>query len=111
MSAWYVLSARGFYPVDPASANYVLTSPLFDHATLDLGGGHRFSVSVERSSPADVYVQSATLAGKPLPRAWITHDEVMAAGELRLVLSPKPSPFWATAVADCPPSMTGAVAP
>ena len=110
MSAWYVLSALGFYPVDPASANYVLTSPLFDRATLDLGGGHRFRVSVERSSPADVYVQSATLAGKPLPRAWITHDEVMAAGELRLVLGPKPSSGWATTVDDRPPSMTGATA-
>ena len=44
MSAWYVLSALGFYPVDPASANYVLTSPLFDRATVDLGGGRRFKV-------------------------------------------------------------------
>jgi len=75
-------------------------------ATLDLGGGHRFRVSVERSSPADLYVQSATLAGKPLPRAWITHDEIMAAGELRLVLGPKLNPGWATTVADRPPSMT-----
>jgi predicted alpha-1,2-mannosidase len=111
MSAWYVLSALGFYPVDPASANYVLTSPLFDRATVELGGGRRFTVGVERSSPADVYVQSATLGGKPLPRAWITHEEVMTAGELRFVLGPKPGRSWATATAQSPPSMTGAVLP
>jgi putative alpha-1,2-mannosidase len=108
MSAWYVLSALGFYPVDPASASYVLTSPLFDRATVDLGGGRRFAVTVERSSPADLYIQSATLGGKPLTRAWLTHDEVMAAGELRLVLGAKPNPAWA---AGAPPSMTGSARP
>ena len=111
MSAWYVLSALGFYPVDPASGNYVLTSPLFDRATVDLGGGRRFAVSVERSSPGDVYVQSATLGSKPLGRAWITHEEVMAAGELHVVLGPKPNTAWATAAADRPPSMTTASLP
>ena len=106
MSAWYVLSALGLYPVNPASATYVLASPLFDRATVDLGEGRRFAVSVERSSPADAYVQSATLGGKPLPRAWITHDEVMTAGELRVVLGPKPNPGWASDARDRPPSMT-----
>ena len=66
---------------------------------------------MERSSPGDVYVQSATLGGKPLPRAWITHDEVMTAGELRVVLGPRPNSGWATEVVDRPPSMTGVVAP
>jgi putative alpha-1,2-mannosidase len=111
MSSWYVLSALGFYPVDPASGNYVLTSPLFDRARLELGGGRRFTVGVERSSPADVYVQSATLGGRPLARAWITHDQVMTAGELRVVLGPRPNPGWATAAADRPPSMTSAANP
>ena len=111
MSSWYVLSALGFYPVDPASGNYILTSPLFDRATVELGGGRRFTVSVERSSPADVYVQSATLGGRPLARAWITHDQVMTAGELRVVLGPGPNPGWATAAADRPPSMTSAANP
>jgi predicted alpha-1,2-mannosidase len=106
MSSWYVLSALGFYPVDPVSGTYVLSSPLFDRATLDLGGGRRFTVSVTRSSPADVYVQSATLGGKPLTRAWITHDEVMAAGQLHVVLGPRPSLTWASGPADRPPSMT-----
>ncbi len=111
MSAWYVLSALGLYPVNPASATYVLASPLFDRATVDLGEGRRFTVSVERSSPADVYVQSGTLGGKPLPRAWLTHDEVMSAGELHVVLGPNPNPAWATAAADRPPSMTLATPP
>jgi putative alpha-1,2-mannosidase len=111
MSSWYVLSALGFYPVDPASGSYVLTSPLFDQAAVDLGEGRRFTVSVERSSPADVYVQSAALGGKPLARAWITHDEVMTAGKLRFVLGPKPNHSWATAAAGRPPSMTGSPRP
>jgi predicted alpha-1,2-mannosidase len=106
MSAWYVLSTLGLYPVNPASATYVLASPLFDCATIDLGEGRRFTVRVERSSPADVYLQSATLGGKPLPRAWITHDEVMTTGELRVVLGPKPNPGWAADVEQRPPSMT-----
>jgi putative alpha-1,2-mannosidase len=106
MSAWYVLSALGFYPVDPVSGNYVLTSPLFDRATIDLGEGRRFAVSVERSSPSDTYVQSATLGGRPIPRAWMTHDDVMARGELRVVLGPKPNAGWAAAPAERPPSMT-----
>jgi predicted alpha-1,2-mannosidase len=111
MSSWYVLSALGLYPVNPASATYVLASPLFDRATVDLGEGRRFTVRVERSSPADVYVQSATLGGKPLPRAWITHEEVMRAGELRLVLGPNASSGWATDARYRPPSMTPADAP
>lgn len=106
MSAWYVLSALGFYPVDPVSGSYVLASPLFDRATVELGEGRRFTVSVERSSPADVYVQSATLGGKPLPRSWIAHEEILDAGELRVVLGPSPNPGWARAAAERPPSMT-----
>jgi predicted alpha-1,2-mannosidase len=103
MSAWYVLSALGLYPVNPAQATYVLTSPLFERATIELGEGRRFVVSVERSSPADVYVQSATLGGRPLPRAWIRHDEVMTAGELHFVLGPRSNPRWAVDLADAPP--------
>jgi predicted alpha-1,2-mannosidase len=109
MSAWYVLSALGLYPVNPASATYVLTSPLFDRATLNLGGGRRFTVSVERTSPGDLYVQSATLGGKPLSRAWITHDEVMTSGELRFVLGPKANPAWASDPGEAPPSMAEAL--
>jgi predicted alpha-1,2-mannosidase len=111
MSAWYVLSAVGLYPVDPAGATYVLASPLFDRATVDLGGGRRFTVVVERSSPSDLYVQSATLGGEPLARAWIRHDELMTAGELRVVLGPKPNPGWGSAPSERPPSMSDAAVP
>jgi predicted alpha-1,2-mannosidase len=106
MSAWYVLSALGFYPVNPAGATYVLTSPLFDRATLDLGQGRHFTVRVERASPADIYVQSVTLAGRPLARAWISHDEVMNGGELRVALGPRPNREWGADEGDRPPSMT-----
>jgi putative alpha-1,2-mannosidase len=97
--------------VDPASGNYVLTSPLFDRAAVDLGDGRRFAVTVERSSPADLFIQSAALGGRPLARAWITHDEVMTAGELRFVLGPRPNPAWATTAPDRPPSMSAVARP
>jgi predicted alpha-1,2-mannosidase len=107
MSAWFVLSALGLYPVNPAGATYVLTSPLFDRATIDLDQGRRFTVRVDRSSAADIYVQSVTLGGRPLTRSWITHDEVMNGGELRFVLGPRPNREWGADERERPPSMTG----
>ena len=69
MSAWYVLSALGFYPVSPASGVYVLGSPLVDKATIHLDPkyqqGGEFTIIAENNSPANVYIQSATLNGKP----------------------------------------------
>ena len=70
MSAWYVLSALGFYPVSPASGVYVLGSPLVDKATIHLDPkyqkGGKFTIIAENNSPTNVYIQSATLNGKPL---------------------------------------------
>ena len=107
-SAWYVLSAMGFYPVSPASGVYVLGSPLVSKATLRLDakhyGGRTFTFVAENNSPQNIYVQSATLNGKPLSRTWFSHAELAAGGELRLKMGPQPNPAWGQAVQDRPPA-------
>jgi predicted alpha-1,2-mannosidase len=106
MSAWYVLSAMGFYPVNPAEGIYVLGTPMHERSTLVLAGAKQFEIQAERWSAANRYIQSATLNGKPLDRCWITHDEIGAGGTLRLTMGPEPNRGWATAPEAAPPSMT-----
>ena len=93
MSAWFVLSALGFYPVDPVSALYVLGSPLFDEAHVDLGNGRRLTVIAKGNGPASPYVQSVRWNGRPHARNWISHADLVQGGELLLEMGPKPSRF------------------
>lgn len=94
MSAWYVFSALGFYPVNPASAEYVIGSPLFGHAALHLPNGKTFDISALNNSAKNVYVQSVKLNGQPLDKPIITHAQIEAGGKLEFVMGPKPS-AWA----------------
>jgi predicted alpha-1,2-mannosidase len=96
MSAWYVFSTLGFYPVNPGQPIYALTSPIFDRATLRPENGHAFTVEVQRQKPGAIYIQSATLDGKPLERCWITHEEILRGGTLRFVLGLAPNRSWGT---------------
>lgn len=105
MSAWYVFSALGFYPVAPGLPHYVLGSPLFPRATLRLEGGATFSVVAEGVSDVNRFVQSATLNGQPLERGWISHEELVRGGSLVLVMGPEPNTAWGSAPAAAPPSM------
>ncbi|MBS1799639.1 MAG: GH92 family glycosyl hydrolase [Acidobacteria bacterium] len=91
MSAWYLLSALGFYPVDPVSGNYVLGSPLFESATVELGEGKKLVIAVERKDPAHQYVQSFSLNGQPQQRAWFHHSEIAQGGRLVLVMGAEPN--------------------
>jgi predicted alpha-1,2-mannosidase len=106
-SAWYVLSAIGFYPVSPASGVYVLGSPAVDKATIHLDPkfqkGGEFTIIAENNSPKNVYIQSATLNGEPLTRSWISHTELVAGGKLVLKMGPKPNPKWGQRPEDRPP--------
>jgi putative alpha-1,2-mannosidase len=72
----------GFYPVDPASGVYVLGSPKIKSAKLIFPGGKSFHIQVKNQGPQNVYVQSVTLNGKPLNRAFISHEEILAGGKL-----------------------------
>jgi predicted alpha-1,2-mannosidase len=91
MSAWYVFSALGFYPVTPGSGQYVVGSPAVERAELDLGNGRTLVVMVENQSLDNVYVDRVSLDGVPLDRSFVTHDELVAGGELRFVMRPTPN--------------------
>lgn len=90
MSAWYIFSALGFYPVAPGSVDYQLGSPLINKATLQLENGKSFSVEAVNQSEKNVYVQKVTLNGKPLNRLHITHEEIMQGGKLMFYMTSKP---------------------
>ena len=106
MSAWYVFSALGFYPVAPGSLEYVIGAPQLPKATLDLGRGRRFTVQAEKLSERNLYIQSATLDGKPYDGATIRHEDVVRGGTLAFVMGPKPNRAWASAPRSAPYSMT-----
>ncbi|MGK6356527.1 GH92 family glycosyl hydrolase [Sphingomonas sp. DT-207] len=103
MSAWFVLSALGFYPVDPVSAVYVFGSPLFDSGEMQLGQGRTLRVVARNNGPDAPYVQSVRWNGKPWTRNWISHADLAKGGELEFVMGTRPSRFG-TAKADRPPS-------
>ncbi len=106
MSAWYVFTALGFYPVAPGSNQYILGRPFVRKATLNLPNGKRFSVVADGLSDANAYVGGVTLDGKPLHRAFITHQELMAGGELRFAMQAQPDKDWPGAGAQAPYSMS-----
>ncbi|WP_369943698.1 GH92 family glycosyl hydrolase [Xanthomonas medicagonis] len=104
MSAWFVLSALGFYAVDPVSATYVLGSPLFKRADLDVGHGRTLSIVAHGNSAANVYIQRARWNGKPYTRSWLRHADLATGGTLELEMGPKPNPAFGAAKEDLPPS-------
>jgi len=94
MSAWYVMSALGFYPVTPGSSRYEIGTPLFDDATICLDSGKEFRIRAMGASAGKQYIRSATLNGVPLNRYWIAHVEILAGGELVFEMSSEPNPEW-----------------
>ena len=104
MSAWYVLSAAGFYPVTPGSKVYAIGSPLFPEVRFNLENGKSFVIRAIDTSPANVYIQSATLNGKPYRKSFFSHDDLMAGGELVFRMGPHPNPRWGTGVGNEPVS-------
>jgi predicted alpha-1,2-mannosidase len=103
MSAWFVLSALGFYPVDPVSAIYVFGSPLFDVAEVDVGNGRTLTVRANGNGPHRPYIQSVRWRGKPWTKNWIAHAELAQGGDLVFEMGARPSRFGA-AKRDRPPS-------
>ena len=91
MSAWYVFSAMGFYPVNPADGRYIIGSPLLDECTLKLAGNKEFRIRTIRKSPEDIYIQSVTLNGKKNKDFFITHQDIMNGGTMVFKMGKKPS--------------------
>ncbi len=101
MSAWYVMSALGFYPVHPAKGIYVFGSPLFDEASIDVGNGNHFVVKVKNNSPQNIYIQKMELNNKKYTKAYISYSDIMKGGKLEIEMGKKPS-SWGTDIKDRP---------
>jgi putative alpha-1,2-mannosidase len=106
MSAWYVMSAMGFYAVDPISGNYVFGTPLFEKVSVDLGHGKHFVLETERSSPSDKYIESITLNGASYDQIWFRHEDLTSGGRFVLKMSNKPNHNFGSAPDLAPPSMS-----
>jgi predicted alpha-1,2-mannosidase len=91
MSSWYLFTALGFYPVNPASGDYMIGSPLFPKMTLRLANGKTLTVIAENNSDKNVYIQSAMLNGKALDKPVLRYDQIMAGATLKFVMGPSPS--------------------
>jgi predicted alpha-1,2-mannosidase len=94
MSAWYIFSSLGFYPVYPASGNYVIGSPLFNKATLNLENGKKFTVESVKNNPENIYIQRIELNGKNYNKAYITHADIMKGGKIKIVMGNKPNYYF-----------------
>ena len=95
MSAWYILSSVGLYQVDPVGGRFVIGSPLFDKATVNVGADKTFTVVAKNNSDRNIYVQSARLNGKALKNSYIEFNDIRHGGTLELVMGPKPSKWGA----------------
>ena len=100
MSAWYVMSSMGLYQVEPEGGKYVFGSPLFDDATLSVKSQeptkhltHEFRIVAKNNSKDNIYIQSATLNGKPYTKSYINYADIMRGGTLEFVMGDKPSAF------------------
>ncbi len=106
MSAWFVMSAMGLYAVDPVSATYVLTAPVFDSVRMRVGEGRELLIEAKRSAPGDAYIQSVKLDGKPLDRLWVRHEDLIKGAHLEFVLGPEPNTTLGVDPSLAPPSLT-----
>lgn len=105
-SSWYVLSAMGFYPVDPATPDYIIGSPIFDRVRLRLGGGKVLEIVARNNSARNIYIQSATLNGKPWTKPWFSHADIASGATLVLTMGPEPNKAWGADPHDAPASMS-----
>ena len=94
-SAWYVFSSLGFYPVAPATNQFVLRSPLFDSAILKLRNGNTFKITAENNDADTPYIQNAQLNGKGVNRTWIGTSDLQKGGKLVFDMGSEPNINWA----------------
>ncbi|HMH23936.1 MAG TPA: GH92 family glycosyl hydrolase, partial [Puia sp.] len=102
MSAWYVFSSLGFYPVFPASGEYVIGSPLFDKASILVPGNKRFVVQTVGGGPENIYVQRMTLNGKAYKKGFISHQDIIRGGNLTIEMGNHPNYAFGAAEGDRP---------
>jgi predicted alpha-1,2-mannosidase len=110
MSAWYVFSALGFYPVTPGTVDYLIGSPLFDQATIQLPNGKQFVIVAHNNGPQKPYIQDASLNGAKFDKTFITHGQILRGGELRFEMGSAPDYHWGTAPESRPASAMSVLA-
>ena len=94
MSAWYVLSSVGLYPMNPASGDYEIGTPLFEKSTINLPNGKAFVIEAENVSDKNYYIQSATLNGQTFDKTVISHETILKGGTLHFVMGNQPNKNW-----------------
>jgi predicted alpha-1,2-mannosidase len=108
MSAWYVLSAAGFYPVTPGAPFYAIGTPLFPELRFNLESGKSFVIKARDVSAQNIFIQSATLNGQPYSRSYLLHEDLMNGGELVFQMGPRPNTGWGSRGDDIPLSKIAA---
>jgi predicted alpha-1,2-mannosidase len=106
MSAWYVFSAMGFYPVAPGDLSYAIGAPQLPEISLKLANGKRFTVKAYQLSKANKYIKAVSLNGVPLTRSYISHQDIINGGLLQFEMTDKPNKSWGQAFESRPPSMS-----
>ena len=94
MSAWYVFSAMGFYPVNPVSGEYEIGTPLFPEMRLNLDNGKTFTVLAPNVSRENIYIQSVKMNGQPYDKSYITHQQIMDGATIEFVMGNQPGEIW-----------------
>jgi predicted alpha-1,2-mannosidase len=102
MSAWYILSAVGFYPVCPGSDHYAIGSPVVDKAVVHLENGKTFTVKANSNNGKNIYINSAKLNGTNYTKSYLSYDDISKGGEIEFEMSATPNKNWGTSDADVP---------
>ena len=102
MSAWYVFSAMGFYPVNPVSGRYEIGTPLFPEIKLHLANGKTFTVLAPNVNKENIYIQKVYLNGKPYDKSYITYQDIINGSTLKFVMGKKPNKNFGKAPANRP---------
>lgn len=104
MSAWYIYSSLGFYPVCPGDMNYIIGKPMFEEATINVAGGKQFVIKAPAVSETNCYVQGVKLNGEELAKSFITHSDIMNGGTLEFEMGSTPNKEWGAAMENRPVS-------
>ena len=105
MSAWYIFSAMGFYPVCPGTPYYMLGSPSFPKMSIALENGKTFTIIAKGVSRENIYIQTAKLNGQPYDKNYITHDDIISGSTLEFIMGPEPNESWGASQTSIPPRL------
>ena len=105
-SSWYVMSAMGFYPVDPSSPDYIMGSPIFSRVVIHMGNGKDLEIVAHNNSDKNIYIESAMMNDKPWSKPWFSHADIANGAKLVLEMGSLPNKNWGAAPDAAPPSMS-----